>query len=55
MRLVGHFCDEVRTLHTAEPGQFFAVSTHYRRFGQVDDEEVAAVLEAARGPAQDGG
>jgi putative phosphoribosyl transferase len=55
VRLVGHFCDEVRTLHTTEPRQFFAVSMHYRRFGQVDDEEVAALLEAARGPAQDGG
>jgi predicted phosphoribosyltransferase len=42
--LVSRYCDEVRLLHTAAPGRFFAVSLHYERFDQVADEEVMRLL-----------
>jgi predicted phosphoribosyltransferase len=50
VRLVSAYCDEVRTLGTAEPGYFFAVSVYYESFGQVGDEEVTRLL-AERRPA----
>jgi putative phosphoribosyl transferase len=43
--LVSRYCDEVRLLHAAPPGRFFAVSLHYERFDQVGDEEVVELLE----------
>jgi predicted phosphoribosyltransferase len=45
---VSRHCDEVRSLGTADPGFFFAVSLYYERFGQVSDEEVAALLKERR-------
>lgn len=42
-RLQRH-ADRCVCLHTPEP--FLAVSAHYRRFGQVDDQEVRALLES---------
>jgi putative phosphoribosyl transferase len=50
-QLISQYCDEVRLLRAAVPGRFFAVSMHYDSFGQVSDEEVAALLAARRGPS----
>ena len=44
--------DEVVCLDT--PAAFEAVGRHYRRFGQVRDDEVAAMLGAARPPPRGG-
>jgi putative phosphoribosyl transferase len=52
-RLVADYCDEVRLLKPPVRGRFFAVSLHYDRFGQVDDDEVVALLRGA-GPAESG-
>jgi putative phosphoribosyl transferase len=40
--------DEIRCLRPPEAGRFFAVSLHYEKFGQVNDEEVVDLLTEAR-------
>jgi putative phosphoribosyl transferase len=45
--LVARYCDEVRLLRPPKRGRFFAVSLHYESFGQVSDDEVAALLAPA--------
>lgn len=48
--------DEIVCLETPEP--FFAISLHYGDFHQLDDDEVAAIMQAAtegRGPTTDSG
>jgi putative phosphoribosyl transferase len=42
--LVSGYADEVRLLHAAKRGRFFAVSLYYDSFGQVSDEEVMRLL-----------
>ena len=42
--LISSYCDEIRLLRAAQRGRFFAVSMHYESFGQVNDEEVVALL-----------
>ncbi|KKK51131.1 hypothetical protein LCGC14_3118060, partial [marine sediment metagenome] len=47
--LVSSYCDEVRTLGTAESGLFFAVSLYYEDFPQVSDEQVVELLAPSLG------
>jgi putative phosphoribosyl transferase len=47
--LVARYSDELRLLQPAERGRFFAVSLHYREFGQVSDAEVVELLSGAGG------
>lgn len=48
---VGALCDELVCLE--QPADFTAVSMHYRRFDQVEDEEVIRVLRRARAAKPD--
>jgi predicted phosphoribosyltransferase len=45
LALVGQFADDMVCLHA--PANFHAVSQFYLRFGQVEDEQAAAILQDA--------